>query len=238
MSKRPIFYDTETTGISATKDRVIEIAAYDPQQNRTFEELVNPGCPIPPEATAIHHISDEMVSNCPNFAVIGQKFIDFCDGDVVLIAHNNDNFDLHFLRNEFQRHEIAMPPWIFFDTLKWARRYRPDLPRHTLQFLREIYGIASNNAHRALDDVIVLHQVFCSMVDDLSIEDAYALLNIPRSVTVMPFGKYQGKPLGEIPGDYVQWLLSKGALDKPENQELRSSFEKLGLLKGSKAATI
>lgn len=230
MSLRPIFYDTETTGIRAEKDRIIEIAAFDPVRNLTFEKFVNPGCPIPAEASAIHHITDEMVASAPSFAQIGAEFIEFCEGDVVLIAHNNDNFDLHFLRNEFQRHNTIMPSWKFFDTLKWARRYRPDLPRHTLQFLREIYGIAANNAHRALDDVIVLHQIFQSLTDDLPIEDIYSLLNRPRIIQNMPFGKHQGQPLSKLPSSYIQWLGSSGALDKHENQELKESFQRLGLL--------
>lgn len=231
MSKRPIYYDTETTGIKSDKDRIIEIAAYDPEQNRSFEELVNPGIPIPAEATAIHNITNEMVADSPDFSEIGNRFIDFCEGDVVLIAHNNDNFDLKFLKNEFSRNSIEMPEWNFLDTLRWARRYRPDLPRHTLQFLREIYGISANNAHRALDDVIVLHKVFSKMLDDLSIDEAMKLLQTPRDVTTMPFGKHQGKALGDVPSDYVQWLAKSGAFDKSENVELRQSFEKLEILK-------
>lgn len=230
MGKCAIFYDTETTGIRSDKDRVIEIAAYDPLTNRTFEKLVHPGCPIPAEATAIHHITDEMVANAAGFDVVGKEFVEFCGEDAVLIAHNNDMFDLLFLKAEYQRIQHPFPEWKFFDTLKWARRYRPDLPRHTLQFLREIYGIAANNAHRALDDVIVLHQVFCGMCGDLTIEQAYTLLNQPRSLTTMPFGKHQGRPLDQIPADYIAWLKDKGALDKDENKQLREAFQQLGLL--------
>lgn len=235
MALRAIFYDTETTGVRPDKDRVIEIAAYDPERNLRFEKFVNPGCPIPPEATAIHHITNEMVASAPSFAEIGAEFVEFCTGDVVLIAHNNDSFDLHFLRNEFGRHALSMPSWKFFDTLKWARRYRPDLPRHTLQFLREIYGIAANNAHRALDDVLVLEQVFKSMTDDLSMDDVYHLLNRPRSLQHMPFGKHQGQPLSQVPRTYVQWLASSGAFDKPENNELKESFLRLGLFENASA---
>ncbi len=47
-----------------------------------------------------------------------------------------------------------------------------DLPRHSLQFLREVYGIEKNNAHRALDDVVVLYEVFQKMVDDLSYQQS------------------------------------------------------------------
>ena len=230
MPLRAIFYDTETTGIKPDKDRVIEIAAYDPVKDRYFEKLVNPGCSIPPEATAIHHITDEMVASAPPFAQIGAEFIDFCEGEVVLIAHNNDSFDLHFLRNEFKRHTLEMPSWKFLDSLKWARRYRPDLPRHTLQFLREIYGVPANNAHRALDDVLVLHRIFHSLIDDLTMDEVYHLLNRPRSIQTMPFGKHQGQALSQIPRSYVQWLAGSGAFDKAENQELKESFQRLGLI--------
>lgn len=230
---RTIFYDTETTGLKPEKDRVIEIAAYDPVTKQSFVKLVNPGFPIPSEVSAIHHITDEMVVGCPSFDQVAKEFVEFCDGDVILIAHNNDTFDKLFLQQEFARNNIEMPSWKFLDSLKWARRYRPDLPRHTLQFLREIYGIAQNNAHRALDDVIILHEVFSKMTDDLSIHKILELLHHPRAINTMPFGKHQGKPLASLPRDYVEWLAGSGALDKPDNLELRSSLVKVGLLKAS-----
>lgn len=226
---RPIFYDTETTGVRPEKDRIIEIAAFDPVNNLTFEMLVNPQCPIPKEATAIHNISDEMVQNAPTFQEVGARFADFCQGDVVLIAHNNDGFDCHFLKAEFNRNSLELPNWKYFDTLKWARRYLRNLPRHTLQGLREFYQIAANTAHRALDDVIILHQVFKAMTDDLHISDCYELLNIPRMLQHMPFGKHQGKPLKEVPADYIKWMKQSGAFDKPENNELKLAFKQLNL---------
>ncbi len=230
MAHYPIYYDTETTGIRADKDRIVEIAAYNPLTDQSFCEFVNPGMPIPKEASSVHGISDEMVANSPSFAVVGKAFIDFCGEDAVLIAHNNDAFDKHFLEQECQRNNLVMPSWRYVDTLKWARKYRPDLPKHALQFLREAYNIPSNQAHRALDDVIVLHKVFSQMIDDLSIETVLSLMSAPSQVSKMPFGKHQGKPLSEIPKDYVAWLHKSGAFDKAENQELMKGFEKLGLL--------
>lgn len=230
MAYRPIFYDTETTGLKAEKERIIEIAAYDPKLDRSFESFVNPGIQISAEAMAVHHITNEMVANAPSFAEVGKKFIEFCEGDVVLIAHNNDTFDYHFLRHEFMRNEIIMPSWKFLDSLKWARRYRPDLPRHTLQFLREMYGIAANNAHRALDDVKVLHSVFSLMIDDLEFDMILNLMSKQRAIHHMPFGKHQGEPLNKVPRSYVQWLADNGSFEKAENQELKEAFITLGLL--------
>jgi len=230
MGLRPIFYDTETTGIKAEKEFIVELAAYDPVQERTFERFIKPGRPIPPEVTKIHKITDEMVADADPFSIVGEEFVQFCEGDVVLIAHNNDSFDIHFLKAEFSRNSLEMPNWKFLDSLRWARRYRTDLPKHSLQFLREIYGIPENNAHRALDDVIVLFKVWQMMTDDLSMDEAFALLNVPRAVTHMPFGKHQGQPLEKIPASYVKWLNGQGAFDKPENAELKSRLETLGLL--------
>ena len=139
MLTRPIYYDTETTGIKPDKDKIIEIAAYDPVLDKTFSSLINPKVPIPKESTAIHNITDDMVKDAPDFQKVGKNFIDFCSGDIVLIAHNNDAFDKKFLDQEFERSNISQPEWKFIDSLKFARKYRPDLPRHSLQHLREYF---------------------------------------------------------------------------------------------------
>lgn len=226
--KRPIYYDTETTGIKPLIDRIIEIAAYDPVQDRSFEMLVNPGIPIPEEASRIHGITDEMVASAPSYKEVGQAFIDFCAGETVLIAHNNDNFDRHFLDHEAKRHGLPTPSWEMVDSLKWARKYRSDLPKHTLQYLRQVYGVEENNAHRAMDDVIVLWKIFSQMIDDLPMETVLELIR--EEGTTMPFGKHAGKPLSDVPKNYLSWLQKEGALDKPENAALKMEIEKLGVL--------
>lgn len=228
--KRPIYYDTETTGINAQRDRIIELGAYDPIEKRSFCEFIKPGIPIPKEATAVHHITDEMVKEAGSFEDVGKAFAEFCPENTVLIAHNNDGFDKHFIEAEYERNGLVLPEWEYLDTLKWARRYRPDLPRHSLQHLREAYGITANNAHRALDDVMVLYDVFSRMIDDLSIEKVMELLAVSKNVDRMPFGKHQGKSLAKVPKNYVSWLKDSGAFDKPQNKELKESFEKIGAI--------
>lgn len=230
--KRPIYYDTETTGVKPGKDRIVEIAAFDPNEDRKFCTFTNPQMPIPPEASAITHITDDMVKDAPLIKEALTSFVEFCEGDVVLIAHNNDAFDKLFLEAEFERAGLPMPKWIFIDSLKWSRKYRTDLPRHSLQFLREAYGIEANQAHRALEDVFVLHKVFSRMVDDLEMDTIISLLSKTTQLTRMPFGKHAGKLLTEIPKEYAKWLAKEGALEKKENAALKEIFEKLGYLAG------
>ncbi len=229
MNKRFIFFDTETTGVKSDKDRIIEIAAYDALNEKSFSSLINPECEIPLEATKIHNITNEMVKDAPTFKKVGEDFINFCSEGAILVAHNNDAFDRPFLENEMKRSDLQIPTWDYVDSLKWSRKYRYDLPRHALQFLREVYEIEANQAHRALDDVIVLHKVFVKMIGDLKPNEVLELMN-QSNTTRMPFGKYQGRPLKDVPKDYVNWLNEKGFFDKKGNEELKESFSKLGML--------
>ncbi len=177
MALRPIFFDTETTGVRPETDRIIELAAFDPKRDKTFVQLINPKMAIPADATAVHQITDAMVQSAPSFSQVAQEFVAFCEGEIILIGHNSDAFDIPFLRAEFTRNGMALPThWLFVDSLKWARKYRRDLPRHALQYLRQMYGIQPNQAHRALNDVMMLHQIFQIMTDDLTCEQIISLI--------------------------------------------------------------
>lgn len=221
---RLIFYDTETTGVRPDKDRIIEIAAFDATLNKTFCSFVNPQVSIPAEASAICNITDDMVADAPLFKDVAEQFLEFCQGDVILVAHNNDAFDKIFLKEEFKRSNLVLPEFRYIDSLKWARKYRKDLPRHGLQYLREAYGISANQAHRALDDVMVLAQIFLAMIDDLSVNDIMERLAAPQDVSSMPFGKHRGTPIERLPKSYVEWLASSGALEKPDNLNLKKAL--------------
>ncbi len=230
MPSRTIYYDTETTGVRPEKDRIIEIAAYDPDRDLSFVQFVNPGCPIPSESTAITGITDEMVASASNFEAVGREFMEFCGHDAILIAHNNERFDKLFLEAEASRNNLVFPSWRYLDTLKWSRKYRTDLPSHALQALREVYGFEANQAHRALDDVMMLYNIFSLMIDDLPIETVFELLAQPTDINRMPFGKYQGRNLSEVPPNYFEWLKSSGALDKSDNKDLKEALSKMGIL--------
>ncbi len=230
MGLRSIFYDTETTGLFAGRDRIIEIAALDTETGKTFETLVNPEIPISQESIDICQITNEMVAEAPTFAKAGKDFLEFIGKDSVLIAHNNDAFDLPFLKAEYQRVGIDLPELTTIDSLKWARKYRPDLPKHALQYLREIYQITENQAHRALNDVVILKQVFLNMIDDLDIETVISLLKEKPKASRMPFGKYKGHLLKDLPRSYISWMGENGVFDKDDNKALREELVKLELL--------
>ena len=228
-----IFYDTETTGTQIDKDRIVEIAAYNGTTGASFQTLVNPEIPIPAEATKIHGITTAEVADAPKFPEAYRQFSEFCGTDNILVAHNNNSFDYPLLLRECHRHGLPEPKLRTIDSLKCAKKYRTDLPQHSLQYLRQVYGFEENQAHRALDDVITLHRVFSALVGDLSPDQIYDLLNEtchPR-IFKMPFGKYKGKPLSEVPSSYIAWLQKGDYLLQPENKEIKAAIEAYQQLK-------
>jgi DNA polymerase-3 subunit epsilon len=103
-----VFFDLETTGVNANTDRIVEIAylkVYPNGNEETKTFRVNPGMPIPKEASDIHHIMDEDVANSPSFKEIGKniaKDIEGCD----LAGFNSNRFDVPMLVEEFLRNDI------------------------------------------------------------------------------------------------------------------------------------
>lgn len=109
-----LFFDAETTGVSTTKDRIVQISTVkvDEQYNiiegtkKTF--LINPTIPIPAGATEIHGITDEMVKGKPTFAAYSQSmFVYF--SDCILAGYNIKRFDVLMLAEEFNRCGISWP---------------------------------------------------------------------------------------------------------------------------------
>ena len=91
--------DLETTGIFVRSAKIIEISAVRVRSNQItdrYSRLVNPGCPIPPEASAVNHISDEMVKDCPCLEEVIDSFAEFV-GDDVIMGYNNAGFDMNLL---------------------------------------------------------------------------------------------------------------------------------------------
>src|SRR3990167_133248 len=155
MSKL-IFFDTETTG-NTEKDVLCQIAYK--TGDESFAELYKPEIKIPPEASAVHHITNKMVADKPSFKDSGDREKIkklFEDNNSVVVAHNAP-FDLMIIKKE------NILPLRFICTLRVARHLDPEekIDRYNLQYLRYLLEIEIDaTAHDALGDVLVLEQLF------------------------------------------------------------------------------
>ena len=150
-------FDVETTGMSPSRDRIIQIGAVRIDRDgyiSRFSSFVNPGRSIPPELVCIHHITDEMVAGAPNFSRVGRDFLAFADHST-LVAHNA-RFDLGFLQESLARTGLPLWKGRTLDTLRLLKTTHPGLPSYKLQSLRAIFRLDSDDsmqAHRADADV-------------------------------------------------------------------------------------
>lgn len=154
-----VFLDLETTGATATHDRITEVGLIEVHEGRFVREwssLVNPGISIPPAIQALTGISNAMVKDAPRFEDIAREVYEAIDGRV-LIAHNA-RFDYGFLKNEFKRLGKTFSAPVLC-TVKLSRRLFPQHARHNLDSLMMRHGIDCEARHRALGDARVLWQL-------------------------------------------------------------------------------
>ena len=165
---REIIFDTETTGLSpADGHRLVEIGCVELvnriETGRTFHVYINPERPMPPEAEAVHGLSNEFLADKPRFAEVVGDFLAFIKG-AHLVAHNA-MFDLGFLNAELRM--CGKPP-IFAeratDTLALARTKFPGA-KHSLDALCSRFGVdrSMRDKHGALLDAQLLAQVYVEL---------------------------------------------------------------------------
>lgn len=156
-TKDYVVFDLETTGVSAYHDDIIEISALKAKDGTvidTFSKLVNPERPIPPAATAVNGITDQMVAEAPTIREVLPEFLAFI-GDLVLVGHNIQSFDMNFIYDAaWNLFEIPVEN-DFIDTLYMSRKCLPFLEHHKLVDVAEYFHIDTNGAHRALNDCIM-----------------------------------------------------------------------------------
>ena len=126
LPKSIVFFDLESTGVSITQDRIVQIGAIKVNPDGTEEiknVLLNPTIPIPPGATEIHGISDADVQDKPLFRQVAKSFLGWLSG-CDLAGYNSDNFDIPMLIEEFSRVGITFPEegTNFIDVLKIERK--------------------------------------------------------------------------------------------------------------------
>ena len=134
---RYVVFDIETTGLDTYNDRIIEIGAVKVEDGEiiaVFEELINPGFPIPQNITRITGIDDMLVENAHYPGVVFTLFNQFIEDVDFIIGHNAKRFDYPFLQSEYRRNGIKLHDITCKDTIWEARmlieRYQMCMP-HT-----------------------------------------------------------------------------------------------------------
>lgn len=204
--------DCETTGLDAQQDRIIEVAVmcFDASQvYAQMESLINPECIIPETSIAIHHITPEMIEGKPTIVHVLPEILQLI-GNHIIVGHGV-GFDIDILAIAAERHGISCTirqnPSL--DTLRMARLYGQS-PINSLEHLRKHFNIPLEGAHRAMSDVIVNKEVFKWLAKRYkTTEQLFDALARPILMPTMPLGKHKGRPLKEIPLQYLQWIANK-----------------------------
>ena len=211
-----IFFDTETTG-NTENDFLCQIAYKSREEE--FVGLYKPPIKIPPEASAIHHISNKMVESksifkeSEDFSKVKKLFE---DKNSVVVAHNAP-FDLMIIKKE------GIMPANFICTLRLARYLDPEnkIEQYKLQYLRYFLDLEIEaRAHDALGDVLVLEQLYERLKKKImteeklneveAVEKMMEISGHPSLIHILNFGKYKGKKIEEalaIDRGWLEWLL-------------------------------
>jgi len=235
--KKLLFLDTETTG-NEEKDYLCQVA-YGVGEMPNFaipkgtivSNLFKPRVPISVESSAVHHITNKMVEDKPEFkwsddkTELGKLL---SDPNTILVAHNA-KFDIKMLEKE----ELKVPNFIC--TLRVARFLDKEnkIPRYNLQYLRYYLGIEIDaTAHDAKGDVLVMEQLFSRLYKKLleengndeekTIAEMVRISSEPSLVHAFNFGKHKGKTVEEVAKnspDYLDWLLAEKLENNPDDED-------------------
>lgn len=168
-----VVFDIETTGFSPLTCRIIEIGAVRVEEGKItdrFSTFVNPEVPIPYRIEQLTSINDSMVMDAPKIGEILPKFLEFCEG-AVLVAHNAD-FDMSFIIENCERLGIPQD-FTYVDTVGMARFLLPALNRFKLDTVAKAVGVVLDHHHRAVDDAECTARIFEKFVAMLAERDIF-----------------------------------------------------------------
>lgn len=153
--------DTETTGLRAQMDQIIEIGAVKVRGRSivdSFDTLVDPGRSLDSRIVELTGITDAMLEGQPKIGDVLPTFWSWV-GDDPVVGHNL-RFDMRFFEAESARIGYTMPCPVCMDTLQMSRALFPQEKHHRLQDLVRRFGIAENEEHRALSDATQTQECF------------------------------------------------------------------------------
>jgi DNA polymerase-3 subunit epsilon len=244
-----VFFDLETTGLHMRSDRIVELALIKVTPQGDVLERVrrfNPGIPIPPEATAVHGITDADVADEAPFCARARALYDMLDG-CDLAGFNIRRFDVAMLVAEFGRCGIRfqLDGRRIVDVQNIFHR---EEPRDLSAAARFYLGREHEEAHTALGDIRTSAAVLSAQLArydavprDLDGLHAYCeeyaplLTEVDRWFSseedgrVFRRGKHRGRPLDEIAAeepDYLRWMLGTEDMDEDVQELVRSALER------------
>ena len=161
ISSDPVYLDTETTGLESN-DEIIEIAIVNSSGEAIFESFVRPQKPIPASATAINHITNDMVANSPGWADIWPEIRHLLFGHS--IGMYNAEFDIRMILQSLAINKMPNNTKLnAFDIMKIYSDYMRSDRRYRLEQAGRNLGIVIPNSHRAVDDTLLTRAVFHSI---------------------------------------------------------------------------
>jgi DNA polymerase III subunit epsilon len=236
--ERPlVFFDLETTGLDFKNDRIIELAFIKLTPQGDVLERVrrfNPGIPIPPEATAIHGITDADVAGEVPFCRTAKSLLDILEG-CDLAGFNIRRFDLQMLLQELDRcgFELSLEGRRILDMQTIFHREEPRDLSAAAQFY---LGRDHEEAHTALGDIRTSAAVlgaqlrrYAHVPRDLDGLHAYCEQYAPMRTElerwfatsaegpVFRRGRHRGQTLAAVAQeapDYLRWMLGAEDMDK------------------------
>lgn len=241
FNKGAVFFDLETTGLDVSKDRIVQIAVVKINLAGEREEkkvMVNPTIPIPKEATAIHGITDEMVSDKPTFKQIAKSFYDYI-ADCHLFGYNIVGYDIPLLVEELIRAGVEYS----FDNVNVVdvmTIYKKLHPRDLSSCYNYYTGKILEGSHDALNDTRATVDAFMGMLEqetqlnnlDIDAMQEFSGVNKNRvdfagkfvrndaGVICFNFGKSKGVPVAKDLG-FLDWILSKDFTQDTKNWALK-----------------
>ena len=229
LTKPIVFFDLETTGLSISNDRIVEISIFKILKNNNTEIktwLINPGIDIPNDVAEIHGITNEKVKDKPFFKDIAREIKLFI-GDSDLAGYNSNKFDIPLLVEEFLRCELE------FDMTKRktidVQNIFHKKEKRTLEAAYKFYcNKKLENAHSAEADTKATYEIllaqlkkYSDLENDVSFLENYSTVGGKNAdlagfikfnntgEMIISFGKYKNKTLKEVWNDnpgYFSWI--------------------------------
>jgi len=165
--------------------------------------LINPGCPIPPEASAVHHLVDEDVAHAPPWHAVAPLVF---TGEPVAYAAHNAKFERLWCTPAV----AGDRSWIC--THKGALRLWREAPLHSnqgLRYWRRPDGLdraLADMAHRAFPDAYVTAHHLRDLLQLASLDELIRWSSEPALQVRCQFGKHRGTSWSEVDTGFLRWV--------------------------------